>query len=676
MDSQKFFIFLFFSFSLLFSGSPSCLRHISGDIHESPPPVTLQIQNKYAVVDNGFFQVSIAIPEGFVAGIQYNGIANLLEVLNDEADRGYWDLVWSDESTTRKKGNFDRMDGTTFKVVVENEEHIELSFSRTWNSSLHGQLVPLNIDKRFIVKRGSSGMYTYAIYEHLKEWPAFNLDNTRLAFKLRKDKFDYMAISERRQRYMPSPDDRLKGRGEVLAYPEAVLLVDPIKPQFKGEVDDKYEYACESINNRVHGWISNANDTSSGFWLITPSYEFRSGGPLKQYLTSHVGPTSLSVFHSTHYAGADMIMEFGENEEWKKVYGPIFIYLNSNSGRGDPLNLLWEDANQQVVKEVESWPYQFVASQDFPPSDQRANLYGTLLILDRHISKDKIFAKGAHIGLAAPGDAGSWQTESKGYQFWTTADEEGNFKISNIRPGSYNLYAWVPGFIGDYKYDPVLNISPGSDEDIGDVVYEPPRNGSTLWEIGIPDRTAAEFYVPDPNPLYVNKLYLNHTDRFRQYGLWERYAELYPDGDLNFTVGTSDYTKDWFFAQVPRKKSNNTYEGTTWQIKFNLDTVNETGIYTLRLALATANVAILEVRINDGNSNASLVLATEKFGKDNTIARHGIHGLYRLFNVEIQGSKLVSGMNNTIFFTQPNKDSPFQGLMYDYIRLEAPPSIF
>lgn len=36
--------------------------------------------------------------------------------------------------------------------------------------------------------RGSSGFYTYAIYEHLKEWPAFDLDNTRIAFKLRKDK--------------------------------------------------------------------------------------------------------------------------------------------------------------------------------------------------------------------------------------------------------------------------------------------------------------------------------------------------------------------------------------------------------------------------------------------------------------------------------------------------------
>lgn len=49
-------------------------------------------------------------------------------------------------------------------------------------------------------------------------------------------RFHYMAVADNRQRYMPHPDDRLPGRGEQLAYPEAVRLVDPIEPEFKGEV--------------------------------------------------------------------------------------------------------------------------------------------------------------------------------------------------------------------------------------------------------------------------------------------------------------------------------------------------------------------------------------------------------------------------------------------------------
>lgn len=85
--------------------------------------------------------------------------------------------------------NEDRIKGSTFKVILENEDQLELSFSRTWDTSLEGKLVPLNIDKRFIMLRGSSGFYSYGIYEHLEDWPAFNLDETRIAFKLRKDKY-------------------------------------------------------------------------------------------------------------------------------------------------------------------------------------------------------------------------------------------------------------------------------------------------------------------------------------------------------------------------------------------------------------------------------------------------------------------------------------------------------
>ena len=45
-----------------------------------------------------------------------------------------------------------------------------------------------------------------------------------------------MAISDDRQRYMPLPDDREPERGQPLAYPEAVKLINPIEPEFKGEV--------------------------------------------------------------------------------------------------------------------------------------------------------------------------------------------------------------------------------------------------------------------------------------------------------------------------------------------------------------------------------------------------------------------------------------------------------
>lgn len=43
-----------------------------------------------------------------------------------------------------------------------------------------------------------------------------------------------MAMSEVRQRIMPTNDDR--ERGERLQYKEAILLTNPTNPEFKGEV--------------------------------------------------------------------------------------------------------------------------------------------------------------------------------------------------------------------------------------------------------------------------------------------------------------------------------------------------------------------------------------------------------------------------------------------------------
>lgn len=60
------------------------------------------------------------------------------------------------------------------------------------------------------------------------------------------------------------------------------------------QVDDKYFYASDNKDDRVHGWVSSTNPPV-GFWMIIPNDEFRTGGPYKQDLTSHVGPTVLSV---------------------------------------------------------------------------------------------------------------------------------------------------------------------------------------------------------------------------------------------------------------------------------------------------------------------------------------------------------------------------------------------
>ncbi|XP_040371168.1 probable rhamnogalacturonate lyase B isoform X1 [Rosa chinensis] len=630
--------------------------------------VTMLKTPRQITLDNGLIQLIVSRPSGDVVGIKYKRSDNLLEPNNLRNNRGYWDVVWN------KPGDniyyVDKLQATRSRVIMATEDQIEISFVKTYNVSQQrgAPEVPLNVDKRYIMRRGRSGFYAYAIFECLEGWPEVKIDQVRMVYKLQKDKFQYMALSDTRQTFMPRANDRK--HGQQLAYPEAVRLTKPSNQAFKGQVDDKYQYSMEDKDNKVHGWIS--TDHSVGFWMITPSDEFRSAGPMKQGLTSHVGPTTLSMFVSTHYAGKRAGIELKKGEAWKKVFGPVFVYLNSALRSKNTTGTLWNDAKEQMIEEVKRWPYNFTQSKDLPSSDQRGSICGRLIVHDRYMNESLLSESSAYVGLAAPGEVGSWQTESKGYQFWIRADKQSYFLIKDVRPGNYSLYAWVPGIVGDYKYGADITIKPGSKINLGNLTYEPPRNGPTLWEIGIPDRSAAEFYVPDPYPTLMNKLYKNnHSDnRFRQYGLWKRYEELYPHHDLIYTIGINDYRYDWFYAHVTRNIGKQKYVGTTWQIRFKLNNVMSQGNYTLQLALASATSSEIQVRFNN-RSIAPPHFSTGLIGGDNAIARHGIHGLYWFFSINVPSSLLNEG-NNTIYLTQSRGGAPFRGVMYDYIRLEGP----
>ncbi|VVB09835.1 unnamed protein product [Arabis nemorensis] len=577
----------------------------------------------------------------------------LLPIAFSEPTR-YWDITGHGENYR----GLDRIEGTKFRIISQNEEQVEISFSRKWNGDSHSHF-PLNVDKRYIIRTNTSGIYTYGIFERLPEWPEVEMGQVRIAFKLNPDRFHYMVVADDRQREMPTDDDRdiHRGHAKALAYKEAVELTHPRNPMFKNQVDDKYQYSCEIKDNKVHGWISTKSHV--GFWLISPSGEYRSGGPIKQELTSHVGPTALTTFISGHYVGTDMETHYRTGEAWKKVLGPIFIYLNSDSTGNYPSDLLWEDAKQQTKEEVKAWPYDFVASSDFPSRKERGIVTGRLLVNDRFFTP----GKSAYVGLAPPGVAGSWQTNTKGYQFWTKTNETGYFTIDNVRPGTYNLYGWIPGFIGDFRYQNRVDVAAGSKISLGRVVYEPPRNGPTIWEIGVPDRTAREFFVPEPYKNSMNPLYLNHTDNTDCGNDKQSYIQ---------TVILSTQLELVTIAKTGSTLINigdSTYEPTTWQIVFNLPYVNWRGSYTLQLALASASRANLQVRFNSEYSMP--FFSTGNIGRDNAIARHGIHGIYRLYSINVPGRLLRTG-TNTIYLRQAKVFGPFEGLMYDYIRLEEP----
>lgn len=111
------------------------------------------------------------------------------------------------------------------------------------------------------------------------------------------------------------------------------------------------------------------------------------------------------MFLSAHYVGEEMVPKFQRGEPWKKVFGPVFVYLNTLIDNKDPL-WLWEDAKQEVLSfycltigrttlkqsnldfqtktQVQCWPYNFLASDDFPKSEQRGCVSGRLRVSDRY----------------------------------------------------------------------------------------------------------------------------------------------------------------------------------------------------------------------------------------------------------------------------------------------------
>ncbi|KAG5574202.1 hypothetical protein H5410_054336 [Solanum commersonii] len=129
--------------ALLFFLVADCHPH-NGRRSTTTPTLKLDIQPKQVTMSNGIFNITLSKPHGDVTGISYGGFQNILSTHNLETNRGYWDIIWNNTGprTTRAK-----LSGTSFEVIINNENQTEISFKRTWNASQSNE-PPLNIDKR------------------------------------------------------------------------------------------------------------------------------------------------------------------------------------------------------------------------------------------------------------------------------------------------------------------------------------------------------------------------------------------------------------------------------------------------------------------------------------------------------------------------------------------------
>ena len=210
----------------------------------------------------------------------------------------------------------------------------------------------------------------------------------------------------------------------------------------------------------------------------------------------------------------------------------------------------------------------------------------------------------AFVRRSGNGNRITWEHDGNYYQFWNDGSEDGKFTIANVRPGTYTLHAFADGVLGEFAQTNIT-VAAGKTLDLGKIEWKPVRYGKQIWEIGYPDRTGGKFYKGDGANYWL-------------WGWCVRYGDLFPN-DITYTIGKSDYHKDWFFEQVPHELSdawknpaakdplNQRFgwvragtpgqdlwrtigrgRATTWTIKFNMDKTAQ-GQATLRVALAGAD---------------------------------------------------------------------------------------
>ena len=528
----------------------------------------------------------------------------------------------------------------------------------------HGPGLLVDMEIRYALERGGHGIYTYAIFTHQPSYGATQIGESRYGMKLNGGVFDWLSVDAQRNAQMPTGADW--DRGTDLNMKEARRLTTGVK---KGIAEHKYDYCADQFDTPAFGWSSTTKHV--GIYFINPSMEYLSSGPKHVELTGHLDdgdggdPTLLDYWRGTHYGGS--ILPIAAGEAWTKVVGPILIYVNS----GATPDTLFSDAKQHATIESAKWPYAWVSGVDYTPAAQRTTVTGQLQLRDPEMPGASL--PNLEVGLAFPDqplprpeDAGpdgrmpeqmTWQNDAKHYEFWSRGAVDGTFSIPNVRPGTYELHAIADGVLGEYAKADIV-VTSGGKLDLGKLTWKPVRYGRQLWQVGIPNRSASEFLLGN-----------DHW----HWGEYIAYAKLFPH-DVNFTIGSSDYRKDWFIYQVPHDEDANDSTGrgkgreTPWKINFALPAApapGERGV--LRLALAGVGARGLAVQVNGKDAGAITGLVYNA-----TINRDGIQGSWVERDLAFDGALLHAG-NNTVTLTVP-AGGLTSGIAYDVVRLELAPA--
>ena len=473
-----------------------------------PPPVTLVDHGDTVELSNGVVAFTAAKADGTVRQLTLGDSPNL-------AGKGAYLAV-------ANSGGHDGWDvhKAAFRVVRQTPELAEIS--------VDGTVGHMGFDQHYVLRRGDRGFYVFVVMHHAAAEEPESDGQVRWSMYMSPRLFDHQLATDAEQG--PIPD--LKGAQPV--QDATYRLAD-------GSVYTKYNYCSYVEDDDVHGLCGKRY----GAFVVNASKEFLQA-PTKQEITVHAGPILHRFLVSGHFEPRGLT-EQPVTGDWSKLCGPWMVYLNA----GDTPAAMWADAKAVAKQQRAAWPYDWVDRADYPV--KRADVTGTL-----HAYGDAVPAKGALVVLAAP--TPDWQVQTLGYIFSTRADAAGRFTLGHVRPGTYTLFAVVPGITGEFRQDGVVVAASGT-VDLGTLHFEAPYYSSKLWQIGDASGRANGFAL---------------SDLPRQYGYTDRIPAA-----LTFTVGISEPARDWYVAQAKPGR---------WDVAFTLaDAPAGTAVLTLGVAGQTNN---------------------------------------------------------------------------------------
>ena len=624
--------------TLVFSGLAG---HSSAQMSSmSSAPVEIFDQGDSVILQNGVVSIKINKGNANVLALQYKGI-NLVD------GSGYWNVYGNTPGGPKTELKSKAMPvGVTQDPARNGGQMAEIEINMPYQGQPGTE--PLDIAVRYALRRGDSGIYCWTSVTHKPGYPAFNVEISTVTLKLKSGVFDHLNIDSRRDKEMITGEDWIHGK--PLNLKEARLMTTGIHA---GEAEHKYDYSAMLSATPAWGWTSTTKNV--GVFYVVPSLEYINGPPTKVELTGHIDlkdalpadPTLLFIWHGSHYGGVPIFI--GQDESWNKVVGPFMIYCDS----GPTPDAMWKGALARAANEKKQWPYAWVEDPGYAPPGQRGAVTGRLIVKDPQDTKAT--AANAWVGLAQEPYTESngvakpitidWELDGKHYEYWNQADKNGAFAVSAARPGRYVLYAFNDGILGEFSKADVV-VEAGKMVNLGAMDWVPVRHGRQVWQIGVPDRSAAEF---------------RHGNHYWQWGLYNLYPQEFPDG-VNFVAGKSDWSKDWNYVQPPQKGPDGKYTGTTWQVTFNMSSVSA-GTATLRLAICGARGNSLEALVN-GHS-----LGTADLPNSGVMHRDGIRATEIERDFTFDTALLFKGENHIELKT--NAKDWTEGVLYDYLRLEV-----